>query len=108
MREALTKTLYFFVDESGDPYFYDRKGRYIVGHAGCSKLLILGFVKTENPQQLRQSLEEVRERIRGDVYLKGIPSVQKSLSPFRGGVFSRYPPNPVWGFFYESYIGYRQ
>ena len=24
---------YFFVDESGDPTFYDRKGNYIVGKA---------------------------------------------------------------------------
>ncbi len=28
---------YFFVDESGDPTFYDKRGNLIVGEQGCSK-----------------------------------------------------------------------
>jgi hypothetical protein len=47
---------YFFVDESGDPYFYDRFGNFIVGKEGCSKILILGFVKTEHPEILRKAI----------------------------------------------------
>ncbi len=46
--EAITK--YFFVDESGDPFFYDRHGVMIVGSDGCSRLLILGFIKTGSPE----------------------------------------------------------
>ena len=40
---------YFFVDESGDPTFYNKEGKFIVGEEGCSKILILGFIRTGNP-----------------------------------------------------------
>jgi hypothetical protein len=34
----------FFVDESGDPAFCNRDGKYIVREFGCSPILILGFI----------------------------------------------------------------
>ena len=34
---------HFFVDESGDPVFYDRTGNLIVGQPGCSPILLLGL-----------------------------------------------------------------
>jgi len=40
---------YFFVDESGDPTFYNKKKKLMLEKEGCSPVLILGFVKTENP-----------------------------------------------------------
>jgi len=40
MKRQQDKTIYFFVDESGDPFFYDRKGNFIVGKEGCSKIKI--------------------------------------------------------------------
>ena len=40
MKSKKNKNLYFFVDESGDPYFYDRYGNFIVGKPGCSKILL--------------------------------------------------------------------
>src|SRR3989344_4621061 len=82
MKSKTIKKLYFFVDESGDPYFYDRLGNFIVGKPGCSKILILGFIKTEQPDILRQKLKEVRETTANDEYLKSIPSVKKSLVSF--------------------------
>lgn len=82
MKKKAEKITYFFVDESGDPYFYDRNGNFIVGKEGCSKMLLLGFIKTDQPDVLRKSLEEVRKDIENDPYLKGIPSVQKSLKSF--------------------------
>jgi len=73
---------YFFVDESGDPYFYDRYGNFIVGKEGCSKILILGFIKTKEPEVIRKIVNEVREKIKKDDYLKQIPSYKKSLISF--------------------------
>mgnify|MGYP001608041066 CR=1 FL=1 len=73
---------YFFVDESGDPYFYDRYGNYIVGKEGCSKILILGFIKTEDPKELRDATSRIRKEIMSDSYTKSIPSLKKSLNSF--------------------------
>ena len=82
MKKQQQKTTYFFVDESGDPYFYDRKGNFIVGKEGCSKLLILGFIRTEEPELLRKSILKLREDLSKDPYLEKIPSLSKSLKYF--------------------------
>jgi hypothetical protein len=71
---------YFFVDESGDPTFYNKEGKYIVGGEGCSKILILGFVMTSNPKILRQSIINLMEEISKDEYLKNIPSLKRTLA----------------------------
>lgn len=82
MKKAEEKTTYFFVDESGDPTFYDRKGNLIVGKEGCSKILILGFIKTGVPEKLRQEIEGLRKRLLADPYLSGIPSIKKTAVAF--------------------------
>ena len=50
MKKELKKKLYFFVDEAGDATFYNKYGRLIVGEEGCSKILLLGFIRTEHPE----------------------------------------------------------
>lgn len=70
------KTLYFFVDESGDPTFFNKKGEYIVGQEGCSLTLQIGFVRTIDPSPLRQAILRLHESIKADAYLKDIPSIQ--------------------------------
>jgi len=48
--------LYYFVDEAGDPTFYNKYGNNIVGLAnGSSKILLLGFIRTDKPFLLRKS-----------------------------------------------------
>jgi len=74
--------VYYFVDEAGDPAFYNKHGEFIVGKEGCSKILMLGFIETEEPKIMRHELENVREKVRNDSYLKDIPSVQKTLLHF--------------------------
>jgi hypothetical protein len=78
LQEPVTGTNYYFVDESGDPIFYNRDGSLIVGHQGCSKILIMGFVETREPNTLRKALSEVRDEILNDPYFAGIPSIEKS------------------------------
>lgn len=82
MKKIKDEINYFFVDESGDPTFYDRQGKFIVGKEGISPILILGFVKTNNPKSIRSDLENLRKQIASDTYLQGIPSLKKSLVAF--------------------------
>ena len=56
MKKAKPGSNWFFVDESGDPTFYDRKGNLIVGQGGCSPILVLGFVETQQPEPIRQAV----------------------------------------------------
>lgn len=82
MKKQQQKTTYFFVDESGDPTFYDKRGRLIVGMEGVSKILILGFIKIDDPKSVRQELSKLQKKLSQDKYLQGIPSLQKSLVAF--------------------------
>jgi hypothetical protein len=83
MQQADLKPCWFFVDEAGDPNFYAKRSkRLIVGEEGCSRTLILGFVRAADPQQLRSKLSDVRVEIAGSKYLRDIPSISKSLAQF--------------------------
>ena len=82
MKETEQKTVHFFVDESGDPNFYGKGGDIIVGQPGCSRILLLGFVRVEEPELIRKRLAELRDQIAHDPYLKGIPSIRKTLIAF--------------------------
>lgn len=82
MKKVQEKTAYFFVDESGDPTFYDKNGNLIVGNEGVSKILLLGFIRTEDPRPIRQALEKLSGKLTNDKYLQGIPSLEKSLVSF--------------------------
>ncbi|MBP6084783.1 DUF3800 domain-containing protein [Candidatus Gracilibacteria bacterium] len=82
MQPSSPHTRYFFVDESGDPTFYDRHGELIVGQPGCAPLLILGFITTTNPEPIRHALAELKAEIKGDQYLAGIPSLAGSTLAF--------------------------
>jgi hypothetical protein len=73
---------YFFVDESGDPTFYNAKGHLIVGEAGCSPILILGFISTDQPHLLRQELLRLQKELANEKYLMAVPSFEKSLRVF--------------------------
>ena len=59
MKKAQEGQQWYFVDESGDPTFYDRHGNLIVGQEGCSPILILGFVETSDPHPIRSALAEL-------------------------------------------------
>ncbi len=82
MKPTEEKTVWFFVDESGDTAFYGKGGRVIVGDEGCSRIFLLGFAKTENPQPIRDKLSEIRNHVAADPYLQAVPSLKKSLLAF--------------------------
>ncbi len=82
MKKALEETNYYFVDESGDPTFYNSKGRLIVGVEGCSKIFIMGFIETKNPNLIRSELKKLRISLINDKYLSDIPSMAKTSISF--------------------------
>lgn len=82
MRLPQDRTSYFFVDESGDPTFFDKRGNCIVGQGGCSKILLLGFVIIDDPVQVRQQLASLRRTILADPYFQGIPSMERTARAF--------------------------
>jgi hypothetical protein len=73
---------WYFVDESGDPTYYDRKGNLIVGQAGCSPILILGFIETRRPDSIRQAVLELQQEIVRDPYFQEFPSLKKTAVAF--------------------------
>jgi len=72
----------FFVDESGDPTFFDKRGNLIVGRGGCSPILILGFIETCEPTSIRRELDRLHTEIAADKYLVGVPSMPKTNVAF--------------------------
>lgn len=73
---------YFFVDESGDSTFYNKRGNLIVGKNGCSPVLILGYITTSEPKELRKKLKDLQAEIIADKFYHEIPSFQKTKNSF--------------------------
>jgi hypothetical protein len=82
MKQPQEGSVWFFVDESGDPTFYDRKGNFIVGQDGCSPILLLGFVEALNPQLIRDRLQALQTSVLADPLLAGTPSMAKTAKGF--------------------------
>jgi len=82
MKAPIETTRFFFVDESGDSTFFDRHGNLIVGQDGCSKYLLLGYVRTDSPREVRLALADLRARLAADPLFAGIPSFSKTLKAF--------------------------
>lgn len=72
----------FFVDESGDPVFYDRKGNLIVGCEGCSPILMIGFIETQSPREVRRGILDLQKEIVQDPYFQEVPSLSKTAVAF--------------------------
>ena len=59
MKQPLDEHRYFYVDETGDPSFYAKGKKLIVGQEGCSRTFGLGFLRTADPETIRQALLEL-------------------------------------------------
>ncbi|OJW70703.1 hypothetical protein [Spirosoma sp. 48-14] len=69
---------YLFIDECGDPEFYGKRKKLLVGELGYQPLLILGLVETSDRRALRQAILELQQRLSGDSLYRSIPSVKKA------------------------------
>jgi hypothetical protein len=70
---------WYFVDEAGDPYLFNRRGEMVAGKAGCSTFFILGLLDVRDLPSLRADLVALRGRLLADHYLKGIRSMQAAV-----------------------------
>jgi hypothetical protein len=82
MKHAEDKPRWFYVDEAGDPAFYGKGKKIIVGSEGCSRTFSVGFLRTYDPEAIRSKLADVRLEILNDRYLKDIPSIIKTYKAF--------------------------
>jgi hypothetical protein len=82
MKKPVEGENWFFVDESGDPTFYDKRGNFTVGQEGCSPILILGFIETTDPTSIRRAMAELHDEISADPYLREVPSIAKTNIAF--------------------------
>lgn len=82
MKKPIEGEHYYFVDETGDPVFYDRRGNLIVGQEGCSPIFGVGFVETDDPAAIRNALTNLHAQVDDDDYLRQIPSIVKTNRAF--------------------------
>src|SRR6266498_2500618 len=82
MKKTIDGEHWYFVDESGDPTFYDRNGNLIVGQEGCSPIFVLGFVESADPHSIRVALNDLHVHLAANEYLSEIPSIKKQTLHF--------------------------
>ena len=82
MKETEKSKVYLYVDESGDPVFFDKRGNDLVASGKSSDIFMVGFMQTENPNEIHKKLVNLRRELENDDYLKDIPSLSKSLKHF--------------------------
>lgn len=70
------ETIYYFVDEAGDPNLFAKRGNIIIGSEGCTNFFILGKLDIEDPKSLNTDLENLRSELLSDSYFKNVPSMQ--------------------------------
>jgi len=67
---------YIFIDESGDPDFYGKRKKLLVGQEGYQPILIVGLIATNNKRLLRKKILDFCATILNDPLYKSIPSLQ--------------------------------
>ena len=78
MKEAKDGDVYFYVDEVGDPVFFNAKGRLIVGQPGCSRHLMLGYIRIkDDPTEVRNRILALREEVSANPEFQRFPSLMK-------------------------------
>lgn len=70
------KKIYFFIDESGDPNFYGKGKKLLVGNEGYQPLLLIGMIETENRKLLRKSILEFQKNLEADPLFKSLHSIK--------------------------------
>ena len=82
MKETEAIKMFYYFDESGDPSILGRKGRNLVSEGLASKTFSVGYIQTDNPNQLKKDLEKLRQELMNDEYLKAVPSINNLKNGF--------------------------
>lgn len=73
----MPQTNYFFIDECGDPEFFGKRKKLLVGMKGFQPLLILGMVETTKRKTLQKAILDLRNNILSDTLYNTIYSVSQ-------------------------------
>lgn len=76
MKSNKEEVRYFYVDETGDPTLFDKKGKIIVGDEGISKVFIVGVAQVTDPDYVKHELNKLRTSLVEDPYFADVPSMQ--------------------------------
>lgn len=68
---------YFFIDESGDPEFYGKRKKLLIGQNGYQPLFIIGMVTTKKRKYLRSKIIEFKNDILNDPLYNTIDSLKR-------------------------------
>ncbi|PCJ22633.1 MAG: hypothetical protein COA97_13195 [Flavobacteriales bacterium] len=68
---------YFFIDESGDPQFYGKRKKSLVGKPGYQPILMIGMIRCSNRVELKKKVVEFQNNLLSDPELKDIHSLHK-------------------------------
>ena len=63
-------TKHYFVDEAGDGTLFDKKGRVIIGEAGCSKFFMIGLADIADAPAMKADFDALRAQVINDPFLK--------------------------------------
>ncbi len=66
---------YFFIDESGDPAFYAKRKKLLVGTEGFQPLLLIDMITLKDKATIRKKVLEFRKKVKDDPLYNSIPSV---------------------------------
>lgn len=67
---------YLFIDESGDPNYYGKRGKLLVGQEGYQPLLIIGMIETEDRRTLRKSVLKFQKSLEEDPLFNKLHSIK--------------------------------
>ena len=82
MKQPKPGHMWYFADEAGDPTFYSKRGKLSVGQEGCSPILILGFIKTTNPEPIRKAVRKLQQEVTSDPYFQNRKSLAQTAIAF--------------------------
>jgi hypothetical protein len=86
MPEVAIEKRHRFLDETGDPTFYGKGRKLILGEQGVSLSFGIGIVRIDAPlDDTREKIKALATLVEGDPLLYTIPSVQKRIQS--GGFF---------------------
>lgn len=76
--EIKNETTYLFIDESGDPSFFGKGKKLLLGNEGFQPLLMLGALELENKKEIRRQVIDFQEDIKKDVLFNSISSIAEN------------------------------
>lgn len=76
------KINYFFIDECGDPEFYGKRKKLLVGQEGYQPLLIMGLITTKKRKYIRKRVLDFQNEILADPLYNSICSIKESKKWF--------------------------